>query len=254
MMHNSGDDDEDEVGGLVSNGSKKSSRFEIESEIQNNGGSNNNQVRWRAVVVLILLGTLGSWYVLNVQSTSSTVNLDYACSTNLRVAENYDKKAFKEAYGKDTAKIKTNLTAFMETFRSEDFDNWGRSYDTVKEGMRNWKEQYYPPNLENGDSIYESACGVGLNLFMTLEILNEVKGLDHLVVYGNEYLAESTEKANVVFDMVPPLKSEKGKICTGDSTHLAFVPSNAFDLVFTGYVRYVQPSHKEKTSCLPRLL
>ena len=37
-----------------------------------------------------------------------------------------------------------------------------------------------------------------------------------------------------------PAKGSKGKICQGDSGNLSWVPSNAFDLVYTGYITPLQ--------------
>jgi hypothetical protein len=42
--------------------------------------------------------------------------------------------------------------------------------------------------------------------------------------------------AGRVFDEIPPAKAKKGTICAGDSSQFDFVPSDAFDLVFTGYL------------------
>lgn len=140
-------------------------------------------------------------------------------------------------YERVTNQIKTNMTHYMKTFQNSSFDAWGRTYERVKEGMYHWKSTRFAPFLENGDSIYESACGIGMNLYMTLEILNEVKGLESLVVYGNEYVSVSAEVANVVFDPKnAPFKAVKGTICPGDSANINFVPSNSFDLVYTGYI------------------
>ena len=138
---------------------------------------------------------------------------------------------------KVSKEITDNMTEFLTTFRSDNFDNWGHSYEEVKQGMYHFKSTHYPPYLKDGDSIYESACGIGLNLFMTLEILQEVKGIEELFVYGNEYLEESANKANAVMDHVAPAHGRKGVICPGDSANLGFVPENSFDLVYTGYIR-----------------
>ena len=149
-----------------------------------------------------------------------------------------DKDFDTSTYIEETQKLfENNLTHFLETFRKEGYDNWGKSYETVKNKSYHWKSTMFPPELNDGDSIYESACGIGLNLYMTLEILNEIKGLKDIVVYGNEYLPVSAEKANLIFDNAAPFNSKKGIICPGDSTDLSFVPSNAFDLVYTGYIR-----------------
>jgi SAM-dependent methyltransferase len=103
--------------------------------------------------------------------------------------------------------------------------------------MYHWKSTRFAPHLESGDWIYESACGIGMNLYMTLEILNEVKGIESLKVFGNEYISLSVEVASAVFDSEnPPFKAQKGTICRGDSANLDFVSSNTFDLVYTGYI------------------
>jgi hypothetical protein len=139
-------------------------------------------------------------------------------------------------YAVSSSRITTNVTEFLETFRDENFDSWGRSYETIKEGLLEFKSTYYPPYLRNGSTIYESACGIGLNLYMTLEIMRDVANLTHLIVYGNEYVPESAEKANWVLDEIMPPGGAKGVVCAADSTNLSHVPSNAFDLVYTGYV------------------
>jgi hypothetical protein len=86
---------------------------------------------------------------------------------------------------------------------------------------------------------------------MTLEILQDVKGIENLFVYGNEYLEVSAEKANAVLDHLAPAHGRKGVICTADSTDLGFIPADSFDLVYTGYLRYVYSTRKESdTSCM----
>ena len=162
--------------------------------------------------------------------------VQFTCPQEVGLAENYDAENFATHYEQETKKITNNLTHFLETFRTEAFDDWGRPYKDIKAGMYHWKSTKYPAEIEEGDSIFESACGIGLNLYMTLEILREVKNIDTLYVYGNEYLRVSADKANFVFDNAAPNKAKKGTICTGDSTNLYFVPSNAFDLVYTGYI------------------
>jgi len=244
--------DNEEVNDLLNNGNKHAML-----EIESGGGmygddriAKQNRIRWCAILSLLFLGSLGGWHVLREKPPKPTVDkqgiIQFTCTNNLKVAENYDAVSFEKEYGEDTKQIKTNLSAFSISFRNETFDNWGRSYEQVKNGTYHWKSTHYPPNIKSGQSMYESACGVGLNLYMTLEILKE-HNIDNIVVYGNEYLAESTERANVVFDKLPPFNARKGKICTGDSTELAFVPSNAFDLVFTGYISPLSdPLHYNK--------
>ena len=158
----------------------------------------------------------------------------YSCPKEVRQADNSDAE-FEEDYIEASNKIASNLTQFMSEFRSSNYDAWGKSYQYVKNQSTPFKAKYYPPNLKNGDTLFESACGVGLNLFMTLEILQDA-GIEDLIVYGNEYLDISTQEANAVFDHIAPAGSTKGILCTADSAHLEFIPSGSFDLVYTGYI------------------
>jgi hypothetical protein len=76
-----------------------------------------------------------------------------------------------------------------------------------------------------------------MNLFMTLEILRDVKGIKNLVVYGDEYIPESVQVANAIARIgALPADGQLGTICQGDSTDLKYVPPNSFDLVYTGYI------------------
>jgi hypothetical protein len=154
-------------------------------------------------------------------------------------AENYHNTSVEESYVNLTTQINSNFTGFLDTFHESEFDGWGKPYDFVKAGMYHWKSTRFPKNLNDGDTIYESACGIGLNIIMTLEILKEVKGVNNLIVYGNEYIPSSVNTSNRVLEsLLPPLNATKGSICAADSTNLHFIPSDSFDLVFTGYIRY----------------
>jgi SAM-dependent methyltransferase len=141
--------------------------------------------------------------------------------------------------------METSVTDFLEKFRDTEFDHWGRSYNQVKGGMFAWKSQRQRfSELRNGSSIYESACGIGLNLYMTLEILYETHGISNLIVYGNEYVPESVKIARTIFqEQHSPNSTHRprhggrlGSICVGDSVQLSYVPANALDLVYTGYI------------------
>lgn len=166
----------------------------------------------------------------------SRIPVEFHCPSTVVQADNYD-ESFSENYGNVTEDITNNMTEFLETFREKKFDDWGKSYDDVKQGMYDFKSKYFPEYLEDGYSIYESACGIGLNLYMTLEIVKEVKGVENLFIYGNEYLPDSAKMANTVMDHIAPAHATKGVICAADSAELSFVPSNSFDLVYTGYIR-----------------
>jgi len=170
----------------------------------------------------------------------------YECPAQQQTAENIAsaRKEHEEWYVSVSNRIaKTNLTDYFLSFRDTEFDNWGHSYEEIKKGMYKWKSEHFE-GLNSGDWIYESACGIGLNLFMTLEILNEVQGLTNLVVYGNEYEQLSAKIAQNIANGTSdhpnsflPAQGHYGTICPADSSALSsFVPSNMFDLVYTGYI------------------
>ena len=127
-----------------------------------------------------------------------------------------------------------NFTRFLETFRNNHYDQWFFSWEHVKKSNYDWKSKMY--DVRDGDSVYESASGIGLNLYQTMEILHEANGIKSLVLYGNDYLDISVEKSNLLYDRAPPRGAIKGQFCQGDSKNLSFVPSNSFDLVYTGYL------------------
>jgi hypothetical protein len=142
-------------------------------------------------------------------------------------------------YDEKSREIATNVTQFLSDFREAEFDNWGHSYEEVKKGMYHWKSNMFR-ELKDGASIYESACGIGLNMYMTLEIMQEELGLTNVIVYGNEYVPESVDIAREVWNADRreslPSSAVQGRICTGDSSDLKEVPSAAFDFVYTGYI------------------
>lgn len=162
-------------------------------------------------------------------------------------ATNDSGESFDEYYGKVSRNITTDKNDFLATFRTKDYDGWGKTYDVMKEGMKPFKSEYFLPYLKKGSKIYESACGIGLNLLMTLEILQEESGKSNgspgtaITVYGNEYVQESVELSDMVLGKgVLPAGNRRGAVCQGDSTNLSHVPSDAFDLVFTGYITPIQ--------------
>lgn len=122
-----------------------------------------------------------------------------------------------------------------KNFREKSYDGWRLSFNQFKKSLYMFKKEVFVANLKSGDSLYESACGVGLNLIMTLEIL-EKYNISNIQVYGNDYLSKSVEIANYMLENEAPLGTKKRSICQGDSMDLKFVPSSSFDLVFTGYI------------------
>lgn len=125
----------------------------------------------------------------------------------------------------------------IENMKNRNFDGWKRPFDTRKEEKRSWVRRMFS-SLQSGDSFFEVACGRGFNQLLTAEILKEEMNITDLNIYGIEYVPSSVDAANQILNVaLEPLGSQLGSpICRGDATNLFFVPSNAFDLVFTGYI------------------
>jgi hypothetical protein len=171
-------------------------------------------------------------------SSNAVLPVNYDCPA---VSEHYKPKGTAQAalYDERSREIVNNVTEFLTVFRQAEFDGWGHSYEEVKQEMYHWKSRMFR-DLKDGAAIYESACGIGLNMYMTLEILEQEFGLTNIAVYGNEYVPESVDIAREVWNVDRrkslPCSAVQGRICTGDSTDLHHVPSAAFDLVYTGYL------------------
>jgi hypothetical protein len=206
---------------------------------------------------IFLLSPSGGYGAIATDSSAAVVEeayenkmpVEYECPVE-QSQNNITAKTFDKDYIEQSKSMTTNMTEFNLTFRDSNFDKWGISYEEVKASMHDWKSKQYPKYLKSGDSIYESAAGVGLNLMMTLEILREY-GIENLHVYGNEYVEASTEKANLVLDHLLPSVggAKKGRMCTADSSDTPFVPSDAFDLVYTGYLSPIRdPLHYDRQS------
>lgn len=121
----------------------------------------------------------------------------------------------------------------LEKLKLASYDGWNGNFHERKKDVYNWKRDHFA-SLKAGDKIYESACGRGLNLLMTLEILMETKNVGNIIVYGNDYLDHSVKIANQVLLKALENENHLGSICQGDSSNLQHVPSDFFDLVFTG--------------------
>ena len=137
-----------------------------------------------------------------------------------------------------------NWTTYLSVYRNVEFDNWGKTYEQVKEAARDWKKAMYAPVFDNPHrvySIYESACGVGLNLALTAEILHEfpTSSYQRLELHGNDYVQDSIRLAEKLYQdgkLVDRYHGRMGRFCSADSLRLEHVPSNSFDLVFCGYI------------------
>lgn len=164
----------------------------------------------------------------------SVISTTMTCPARRDQIKNYV-ESFDEYAAPARQRIKS-IENYVKTYRTQKFDAWYRTYEQVLDGMRHWKSTRYSPNIQSGETIYESACGIGLNLLMTLEILHD-NGIQNITVFGNEYLAESVELGHQVLNLLlPTYQGHKGVLCASDSTNLKYVPANAFDLVFTGYL------------------
>ena len=193
-------------------------------------------VAFGASVSNVMMGEHGYIRGETADETVRQERIEFSCPSHIPEAANADENQ-KEWYDAISAEIAEDVTGFLETFREkEEYDNWGHSYDQVKDKYSAFKSKYFAPNLADGSSIYESASGIGLNLLMTLEILEE-HGLGGLVVYGNEYVKDSVEVATQILGSHElPGNAQLGNVCQADSSNLQHVPSDAFDLVFTGYI------------------
>lgn len=244
-------DSEERVSFLENNvaGSRRIGVLEIER--------GKNKRSWRPSLLMIVSITLALCttiiFVYGRSDRWNDVKVDDDYFFSCPVFKNQDvtnesHENFEDIYVKVSQNITTDKNEFLKTFRTEGYDGWGKTYNEMKEGMTPFKTKFFRPYLRTGMKMYESACGIGLNLLMTLEILNELENNDdkvglgtEITVYGNEYVKESVKRSEMVLaEGVIPAGNHRGVICTGDSTNLSHVPSNAFDLVYTGYITPIQ--------------
>ena len=129
--------------------------------------------------------------------------------------------------------ISHHFETFVQHYRDYEFDDWGVTYRDFAHGRTAWKSTMYTPYLQSGNVIYESASGIGMNLLVTLEILQQ-HNITNISYFGNEYLQPSVALANRFLPRIAP--QPQPPICHCDSTNLSHIPNNTFDLVFTGYI------------------
>lgn len=156
----------------------------------------------------------------------------FECPETVSKALNDEMDYFDEFGGEDGVNA-IHRKHGLQGFRDRPYGGRGSTYNQMKENTRRFKKKFFGNALESGDLIYESACGEGFNLLMTLEHL-EAMGITNLTAYGNDYVKESAEIANAIFQQEAP--HWKGKFCQGDSANLAFVPSDTFDLAYSGFI------------------
>jgi hypothetical protein len=66
--------------------------------------------------------------------------------------------------------------------------------------------------------------------------MEEEVGIHSLTLYGNDYTSENIERTKQVLGSVASHGTKGERFCAGDPTNLAFVPSESFDLVYTGSI------------------
>mmetsp|Transcript_9767 Transcript_9767/g.11382 ORF Transcript_9767/g.11382 Transcript_9767/m.11382 type:complete len:365 (-) Transcript_9767:59-1153(-) len=203
-------------------------------------------------LMLVLLGLCGIFVTnsnLYIVDSTQIEERDYldvklSCPTTNKQSSN-DKDGFMGEFYNET-NVEFDLAIGFEEIDEEQlknkkYDGWSRTYNTRKKIFYEFKSTYFK-SLQSGDSIFESGCGIGLNLLMTVEILKETANVDNLKVYGIEYIPASVREANNVLSQLLPKKGSElaSPICRGDATDLNFVPSDSFDIAFTGYIDPIQ--------------
>jgi hypothetical protein len=189
---------------------------------------------WMFTIFLVFI-----WFVIlpkiYVQDQLPYKVVEYKCDDPIK---DIDYEEFDEDYIEPSKSLQgKNGTEIWNYMQGEYVDGYKTDYQAARKFKYDWKVKEFAPYLTNGSSIYESACGIGQNIAITLDILQEVKGITDIVVYGNELIEESATAAQVFFEEYQPFGAKLGRICPGiDSTNLSHVPSNSFDLVFTGYI------------------
>ena len=181
----------------------------------------------------------------------------------------------------DINMIQQDMTTFLDTFRDRniaDYMNIGWknnnytnvTYHTLKEQMSAWRTLKYIPSLKKtGANILELNCGLGLNLFMTYEIIQQSQqpkdNIRDVHLYGTTTSTTTSTTAdesigtavtaNALLDTILQKEAnfvgggKRGIICptvlrtnrqnrmydhnTYDAPDLSFIPDNSFDLVYT---------------------
>ena len=180
-----------------------------------------------ATLAVIIPETGALWFLKSPQE----IPVLYTCPSS----DEYEK-----SYQTATSQIETNSTDFLKSYRDTNFDQWGVSYDTFKTAMTDFKSEFFPKYLMAGDTMFASACGNGLGVMMTLEIMQSTNYIENIIVYGSDNKPEAIGTFNAIMDSsLASAHADKGVICSSDDTDAEMkdiVPSKAFDLVYTGHI------------------
>lgn len=129
---------------------------------------------------------------------------DIMCPSQLKEARN--DQTLK--WYKDNVKVQKNPVAWtaeqVENLKKEKIDGWNRNYHQLKAFKKDWKIRHFS-SLKSGDSIFESACGKGINLLFTVELLKEHLGIENLHVSGIEYRQDAAVIANSMLRTALPI-------------------------------------------------
>ena len=167
-------------------------------------------------------------------------------------------EAFNNRIGNriDVNLIQQDIPEFVNTFRDRDIRQymdigWNNNsnsspinvtYNTWKEQITHWRTTKYIPSLKKtGANIFEVNCGLGLNLFMTYEIIHQSQPKDdirdvhlygsttttptrHFSHYYNDDSIRTAMTANVVLDTILQKEAnfvgggKRGMICPTTTT------------------------------------
>lgn len=105
----------------------------------------------------------------------------YTCPDD--IGESQNDEGMEDFYDTGNGVFTVNKT--LTEMKLESYDGWNEPFYKKKESFRPWKELAFVPNLKSGDLVYESACGIGFNMLLTAEILQE-NGISNLTFYGND--------------------------------------------------------------------
>ena len=159
---------------------------------------------------------------------------ELSCPSSIDKSKNdEDVKFYDETPGEN----KTWTAEELDALKKITVDGWGTPFYELKRRKKDWTVRRYS-SLESGDTIFESGCGIGSNLLLKVEILKENLGIENLNIYGIDYRQGPVGFANnLLGQTLPDLGSKLGSpICRGDATNLFFIPSESFDLSYTGYI------------------
>ncbi|KAG7349205.1 hypothetical protein IV203_011802 [Nitzschia inconspicua] len=108
-----------------------------------------------------------------------------------------------------------------------------QTYDKVKSALYPWKMSHVVPYLQNGSSVYVSGTGTGVALYMTVDTVHQETNISGLTLFGNDWHLDNVVTTTKLLETAPGYLSPS-TICQADSTNLSHVPSDAFDMVYTG--------------------